>query len=268
MKYLLSHRTSYTYASSVDSAHHIAHLRARAVSRPEGHLDQHRDQSACRRWRCSMSTISATSIDIYRIDKPHTRFDIEVRAAVEVSFPDPPPADVDAAVGGDPRGAERRRLSRRRSRRASSSTNRRWCRSSRRCKAYGASRSRRAGRSSRRRASSPAHQGGFRISPGATDISTPLAEVFAGKARRLPGFRPCRDRGAARPRPRRGLRLGLHPHRPFQGGDRAARRRCQPRLGRGVVRRAGGLGPSRSDQRPGRQARTTSPSPGAATSPT
>ena len=30
MKYLLSHRTSYSYASSVDSAHHIAHLRARA----------------------------------------------------------------------------------------------------------------------------------------------------------------------------------------------------------------------------------------------
>ena len=30
MKYLLSHRTSYTYASTVDSAQHIAHLRARA----------------------------------------------------------------------------------------------------------------------------------------------------------------------------------------------------------------------------------------------
>ena len=29
MKYMLSHRTSYSYASSVDSAHHIAHLRAR-----------------------------------------------------------------------------------------------------------------------------------------------------------------------------------------------------------------------------------------------
>ncbi|TBR24028.1 MAG: hypothetical protein EPO10_26070, partial [Reyranella sp.] len=27
--YLLSHRTTYTYASTVDSAHHIAHLRAR-----------------------------------------------------------------------------------------------------------------------------------------------------------------------------------------------------------------------------------------------
>ena len=29
MQYLLSHRTTYTYASTVDSAHHIAHLRAR-----------------------------------------------------------------------------------------------------------------------------------------------------------------------------------------------------------------------------------------------
>ena len=29
MQYLLSHRTSYSYVSSVDSAHHIAHLRAR-----------------------------------------------------------------------------------------------------------------------------------------------------------------------------------------------------------------------------------------------
>ena len=29
MRYLLSHRTSYSYASNVDSAHHIARLRAR-----------------------------------------------------------------------------------------------------------------------------------------------------------------------------------------------------------------------------------------------
>ena len=29
MQYLLSHRTSYSYASTVDSAQHIAHLRAR-----------------------------------------------------------------------------------------------------------------------------------------------------------------------------------------------------------------------------------------------
>ena len=32
MKYLLSHRTSYAYASTVDSAQHIAHLRARAFA--------------------------------------------------------------------------------------------------------------------------------------------------------------------------------------------------------------------------------------------
>ncbi len=90
MKYLLSHRTSYTYASSVDSAHHIAHLRARefpgqkvtaidietnpAPALAVRHLDHF-----------------GNHIDIYRIDKPHTRFDIEVRAALEVRFADPPP---------------------------------------------------------------------------------------------------------------------------------------------------------------------------------
>ena len=47
-------------------------------------------------------------IDIYRIDKPHTRFAIEVRAAVEVCFADPPPAaatppweEVRSALSGD-----------------------------------------------------------------------------------------------------------------------------------------------------------------------
>ena len=31
------------------------------------------------------------NIDIYRIDMPHKRFEIEVRASVDVRFPDPPP---------------------------------------------------------------------------------------------------------------------------------------------------------------------------------
>lgn len=91
MQYLLSHRTTYSYASSVDAAHHIAHLRARAfpgqkvssisiTTQPQPamavqHLDHFGNQ-----------------IDIYRIDQPHQRFDIEVRAAIEVKFPDPPPA--------------------------------------------------------------------------------------------------------------------------------------------------------------------------------
>jgi hypothetical protein len=80
MKYLLSHRTSYAYASSVDAAHHIAHLRAREfpgqkvtsigiVTHPEPALAvQHLDYFS-------------NHIDIYRIDKPHQRFDIEVRAS-------------------------------------------------------------------------------------------------------------------------------------------------------------------------------------------
>src|ERR1700743_3553973 len=91
MQYLLSHRTSYSYAASVDSAHHIAHLRARAfpgqkvtsisiVTHPQPALAvQHVDYFG-------------NLIDIYRIDQPHQRFDIEVRAAVEVKFPAPPEA--------------------------------------------------------------------------------------------------------------------------------------------------------------------------------
>ena len=90
MKYLLSHRTSYSYASTVDSAQHIAHLRARPfpgqavksigiTTSPQPALAvQHTDHFG-------------NLIDIYRIDTPHTRFDIEVRAEVEVRFPDPPP---------------------------------------------------------------------------------------------------------------------------------------------------------------------------------
>jgi transglutaminase-like putative cysteine protease len=89
MQYLLSHRTSYTYLSPVDSAQHIAHLRARPfpgqtvrsigiTTNPQPALAvQHVDHFG-------------NLIDIYRIDTPHTRFDIEVRAEVDVRFPDPP----------------------------------------------------------------------------------------------------------------------------------------------------------------------------------
>jgi transglutaminase-like putative cysteine protease len=92
MQYLLSHRTAYSYVSSVDAAHHIAHLRARAfpgqkvssigiTTHPEPAMAvQHVDHFG-------------NLIDIYRIDQPHQRFDIEVRAAVEVKFPEPPPPD-------------------------------------------------------------------------------------------------------------------------------------------------------------------------------
>lgn len=90
MHYLLSHRTTYSYANSVDSAHHLAHLRAREftgqkvtsisiVTHPQPALAvQHVDHFG-------------NLIDLYRIDQPHQKFDIEVRADIDVEFPAPPP---------------------------------------------------------------------------------------------------------------------------------------------------------------------------------
>jgi transglutaminase-like putative cysteine protease len=179
--YLLSHRTTYTYASTVDSAHHIAHLRARdfpgqkvtsisIVTSPLPALAmQHVDHFG-------------NLIDIYRIDKPHTRFDIEVRAEVEVRFPEPPPAastppweqirdalqgdgfpqrvDVSEFVHESPLvpGVEALR-------------------------AYGAL-SLTPGRPilEAARELTSRIKADFEYHPGATDISTPLGDVFAGKA--------------------------------------------------------------------------------------
>lgn len=181
MRYQLSHRTSYSYASSVDSAHHIAHLWAREfvgqtvsaidiVAHPEPALAvRHLDYFG-------------NHIGVYRIDQPHTRFDIEVRATVEVRFPDPPPAaetppweGLRAALIGDgfpapieasefihesplvPLVAELR--------------------------AYGAE-SLKPGRPILEAARELASRikKDFEYHPGATDISTPLDEVFRGKA--------------------------------------------------------------------------------------
>jgi len=92
MRYLLSHRTSYTYASSVDSAQHIAHLRAREFP---GQKVSSISIATAPRPAMAVQHIDhfGNHIDIYRIDKPHQRFDIEVRAAIDVNFPDPPAAD-------------------------------------------------------------------------------------------------------------------------------------------------------------------------------
>lgn len=181
MRYELSHRTTYTYARTVDSAQHIAHLRGRsfggqkvsaisietnpvpAVAMP--HIDHF-----------------GNNIDVYRLDKPHKQFEIEVRATIDVRFPDPPPAastppweDLRGALNGDgfpvcveasefvydsplvpPVDA---------------------------LKAYGAQ-SLTAGRpilEAARELTSRIRKD-FDYDPDATDISTPLAEVFAGKA--------------------------------------------------------------------------------------
>ena len=181
MHYLLSHRTTYTYASTVDSAHHIAHLRARdfpgqtvssisIVTSPMPALAvQHVDHFG-------------NLIDIYRIDKPHTRFDIEVRAEVDVRFPEPPAAastppweDVRASLLGDgfPRHVE-----------ASEFVHESpLIPGVEALRAYGA-KSFTAGRPilDAARELTSRIKADFEYHPGATDISTPLADVFAGKA--------------------------------------------------------------------------------------
>jgi transglutaminase-like putative cysteine protease len=181
MHYLLSHRTSYSYASTVDSAHHIAHLRARAF--PGQKVSDISVATNPRPARSSQHLDHfGNHIDIYQIDQPHTRFDIEVRAAIEVRFPDPPPAnstprweDVRTALAGNgfpvpveasefvhesPLVPEVEAL-----------------------RAYGAQ-SFAAGRPilEAARELTSRIKADFEYDPGATDISTPLADVFAGRA--------------------------------------------------------------------------------------
>ncbi len=181
MRYLLSHRTTYTYASTVDSAHHIAHLRARdfpgqtvsaigietdpALALAAQHIDHF-----------------GNLIDIYRIDKPHTRFDIEVRAEVDVCFPAPPPMattppweEIRAALNGDgfPVPVEASEFVHDSPLVPSVTA----------LRDYGAP-SFTPGRPILEvaRELTSRIKADFEYHPGATDISTPLATVFAGKA--------------------------------------------------------------------------------------
>ena len=181
MRYLLSHKTSYSYASSVDSAHHIAHLWAREfpgqtvsaidiIAHPEPALAvRHIDYFG-------------NHVGVYRIDTPHRRFDIEVRASVEVNLPIPPPAEQtpsweelrdDLSGGGFPRSIEASEF------------------------VLGsplvpidpalcdyAAKSFTPGRPilAAARELTSRIKADFEYHPGATDISTPLHDVFAGKA--------------------------------------------------------------------------------------
>ena len=181
MQYLLSHRTTYAYASSVDAAHHIAHLRARAFpgqkvssisisTEPEPAMAvQHLDHFG-------------NHIDIYRIDQPHQRFDIEVRAAIEVKFPAPPPAErtppweeIASALRDDgfPEAVEASEFVYESPLVPSDDA----------LKAYGAQ-SLTPGRPilAAARELTRRIKADFEYHPGATDISTPLQQVFEGKA--------------------------------------------------------------------------------------
>lgn len=181
MRYQLSHRTSYSYASSVDAAHHIAHLRAREfpgqkvtstsiITDPQPALAaQHRDYFG-------------NLIDIYRIDEPHQRFDIEVRAEIDVKFPEPPAAartlgweEMRSGLLGDgfPAALE-----------ASEFVHESpLVPADEALAAYGAQ-SFTSGRSlfEAARELTRRIKTDFQYQPGATDISTPLHQVFEGKS--------------------------------------------------------------------------------------
>ena len=93
----------------------------------------------------------------------------------------------------------------------------------------------------------------FEYHPGATDISTPLAEVFAGRAGVCQDFAhveiaALRAHGLAARRPGH-IRTALREE------DRSCAAPTRATPGSRVVRRAGGLGAARSDQRPRSQGR-------------
>ena len=181
MRYQLSHRTSYSYARSVDSAQHVAHLRARnfpgqtvsgisVETNPAPALAvQHVDGYG-------------NNMDIYRIDMPHKRFEIEVRASVDVRFPDPPPA-VDTPPweqirdalngGGFPKPVKASEFVHDSPLVPSVAA----------LRDYGAQ-SLTPGRPilAAARELTSRVKADFEYDPDATDISTPLGEVFAGKA--------------------------------------------------------------------------------------
>ncbi|MFN4309535.1 MAG: transglutaminase domain-containing protein [Ferrovibrio sp.] len=91
MKYRLRHTTSYSYSWAVDISHHLLHL-----SLPE--LPRQRVKSCIVTTNPNAGRIAA-QIDHFgnrvanlTIDAPHTRFDVELRAEVEVDPWQPPDA--------------------------------------------------------------------------------------------------------------------------------------------------------------------------------
>ncbi|HKU97759.1 MAG TPA: transglutaminase family protein [Vineibacter sp.] len=89
MRYAVSHRTSYRYAATVDLAQHIAHLRPRVfpgqtvtdctllVDPPPPSHGVHTDHFG-------------NHVDSFRIEQAHTVLIIEMRSQVEVALPAPP----------------------------------------------------------------------------------------------------------------------------------------------------------------------------------
>lgn len=92
MHYRVSHRTSYRYSSSVDLAQHLAHLRPRTfpgqtVTQCEVTVEPAPDE------RATHTDHFGNAVDSFRIDGAHEELLVEMRADIEVSLPVPPPAE-------------------------------------------------------------------------------------------------------------------------------------------------------------------------------
>jgi transglutaminase-like putative cysteine protease len=181
VKYQLTHRTSYAYGSSVDSAQHIAHLRPRAF-RGQSIESIGIETNPVPALAVRHIDHFGNNIDIYRIDKPHKRFEIEVRAVLDVRFPDPPAADTTppweelrAALSGEgfPLSVEATEFVHESPLVPEVEALRDYAAP---CFALG-----RPILEAARELTSRI-KADFEYHPGATDISTPLDQVFAGKA--------------------------------------------------------------------------------------
>jgi transglutaminase-like putative cysteine protease len=92
MRYRVSHRTTYRYSYSVDLAQHLAHLRPRTlpgqtVTQCEVVVEPAADD------RATHVDHFGNTVDGFRIDEPHEELVVEMRAEVDVSLPVPPPAE-------------------------------------------------------------------------------------------------------------------------------------------------------------------------------
>lgn len=92
MRYRVLHRTTYRYAHPVDLAQHLAHLRPRTlagqtVAQCEVTVEPAADD------RATHIDHFGNTVDSFRIDVAHEELVVEMRAEVEVSLPVPPPAE-------------------------------------------------------------------------------------------------------------------------------------------------------------------------------
>lgn len=92
MRYSVSHRTSYRYTNAVDLAQHLAHLRPRTLPGQTVTQCEVAIEPAAAD-RATHVDHFGNTVDSFRIDVAHRDLVVEMRAEVDVSLPAPPPAD-------------------------------------------------------------------------------------------------------------------------------------------------------------------------------